>query len=175
MPYIVPQQPDYRGEFMRGLTKDLLLAALTKGASLATSGLGRVATAGQYTSPTGKTAMISPAERVASNPAMSAGQMISQNAPAGSTFTPTRYGIGRVPDYEQLLNQIKVQNAPLERQKLQGDIDWQKQLPDIYKSIYGGQGMGGAGGMSDEVKRYLARRALAGDSEADAMLTGFGF
>ena len=38
--------------------------------------------------------------------------------------------------------QANLARAPLEQQKLQADIDFQKQLPEIYKNIYGGQSSG---------------------------------
>lgn len=121
---------------MRDLLKQALLIAITKGASIPFQALGQVAKAGQYTSPTGASTMFSPAERVASNPNMSAAQLISQQAPPGATFTPTRFGLGRIPDYAQEASRLAVQKAPLERQALQSTIDWQKQLPGLYKDIY---------------------------------------
>lgn len=137
MPYVLPRPPSFRDE-IPGLTKDLLLLALTKGLS----GLGKVPTGGLYSSPTGATASFSPAERVAGNPGMSAAQAVSQGAPPTATFNPTSYGFGNVPDYEQLMQRIKVQNAPLERQKLESDIKFQNAMPDVYKSMYGGGGTG---------------------------------
>ena len=108
MPYIVPQYQNPNQEFARDLLKQALLVAITKGASLPFQGLGQVAKAGQYTSPTGASTMFSPAERVASNPSMSAAQMVSQNAPPGASFTPTQFGIGQVPNLDRQVQQADI-------------------------------------------------------------------
>ena len=102
MPYIVPQAPPSPGqEFARDLLKQAMLAFITQGASLPFAGLQQVAKAGQYTSPTGAQTMISPAERVASNPSMGTAQLMSENPPRGSSFIPTQFGLGRSADVEQ--------------------------------------------------------------------------
>lgn len=134
MPYLLPRQPTFR-DYIPELEKDLLLAAITHGASIPFQGLGKVATAGQYQAPGGQSTFISPAERVASNPNMSAAQMISQQAPPTARFTPTQFGIGHVPNYDQMINQAKVQNLPLERQKLQGEIQSQQALSGVYSQM----------------------------------------
>lgn len=159
MPYMLPRRQTFQEDVLPGLTKDLLLMALTQGASIPFQGMGKVATAGQYTAPGGQSTFIGPAERVASNPRMSAGQLISQQAPPQASFTPTQFGRGHVPDYESLINQSKVANLPLERQKLQGEVANQGALTGYYNSLSGG----GQGGINLQA---IEDAALAGDEEA---------
>lgn len=149
MPYMAPYKPSLGERFQAeipGLTKDLLLMALTQGASLPFQGVGRVATAGQYQAPNGNSTFIGPAERVASNPKMSAGQVVSQNRPVGSSFVPTQHGFGQVPDLDRQLKESTIGYQNAYQGYLQGNTP--QQTPQV------------------DPLQQLEDAALAGDEEA---------
>lgn len=127
MPYVVPQPPRTIGNFesgvegFKGLT-DLLLQALLSGQ------ISRQPSAGQYTSPTGQSTFVSPAERVASNPSMSAASAI-QNSGQGS-FQPTRYsGLQFNPSLDRQLQQAKLNESKAFAGYLQGQTPGTPSIP----------------------------------------------
>ena len=77
---------------------------------------------------------------------------MGQPSAGGIQYTlPTRFGFS--PNLERQKTQAEIE-------KLQGDIAFQKQLPEIYKGLYG-QG----GGQTEKI-RQVEDDALAGDEEA---------
>lgn len=137
------------------LARAILLQQLQSG-----GGIGQVPTSptpgnpGQLTFPFGATTQTSPLEmaqlqQIGGVPSRQ-GQITPFGQPSlgGVSYTqPTRLGI--LPNLERQKTQAEIE-------KLQGDIQFQKQLPEIYKNIYG-QG----GGITPEKKKQLEDDVLA--------------
>ena len=158
MPYILPQPQarqtgwDQAG-FATGTVVDILLKALLAGQ------LGRKPSGGVFTSPSGASTMISPAERVKGAPNTRLADLVSQQGKG--TFTPTQYSGMRIqPDLSRQLQQQQLAKAPLERQKLESDIKNQQALSGYYNSL--------SGGIASDKLQQLEDDALAGDEDAVA-------
>ena len=118
MPYVIPNQPNPNAEFVRELTKDLLLAALTKGISL----VGKVPTAptpgnmGQLQFPSGASTRISPTEL---------SQLQARGTVPTRTGTPLPFGGTGGASYQQ---PTRLGFGPdLTQQTAQADIDFKRQ------------------------------------------------
>lgn len=162
MPYILPQ-PQVRqtgwdqAGFATGVIGDILLKALLAGQ------IGGRPSAGVFTSPTGATTNISPAERVKGAPNIRLADLISKQGQG--SFLPTQYsGFQLQPDLSRQLQQAQLAKAPLEQQKLQSDIQNQQALSSYYNSLSNG----GASGVALEKLQQLEDDALAGDEDAVA-------
>lgn len=142
MPYIVPgPTPAPRtgfGDFAQGVggslekIQDLLLQAILSGQ------LVRSPSAGQFSAPSGASTFISPAERVASNPNMSAASLISRQ-PTGSMIPTQYHGFESVPNISRLLQQLQVQKAKLDIAAAPEDLRKSKAQADLTEKAARGE------------------------------------
>ena len=117
MPYIVPaprSAPETGfGQFTNKLGENLELARDVLLKAMLSGQISKTPAAGQYTSPTGASTFISPAERVAANPNISAAQAI--DASGAGTLTPTQYsGFQINPSLDRLVQQMQLRKAQYE-------------------------------------------------------------
>ena len=148
MPYMLPRRQTFQEDVLPGLAKDLLLMAITQGASIPFQAMGKVAqhsvqqtgnvqnlplSGGRMFSGTpGAAERLIPNELAGMQQSINRGGMIPSNLPQGFSAIPTGQSAwGRVPDYERELARQKVESYPAELAKLKEETRGASAKADI--------------------------------------------